>query len=186
MIKNQIFKLWMMVVIVIGLTGCIFDRDMSDLEQKVAEIKAKKNVKVAPLPLYKPTFPAIFKGGKDPFESFIQSKNAINEPITPTNKVCPKQPRSTYRVQTGLEQFPLDSIKMKGSFRDQNGILWALVVDPKQVMHTVREGHFMGQNFGKIMSISEAEIYLEEKYPDDKVCWITKETKLRLLESKDN
>jgi len=186
MIKNQLFKLLILCIIGIGLAGC-FNRDMDDLKKKVADIKAKKNVKVAALPIYKPTFQAIYKGGKNPFESFIQSKNAVsdNEPLL-KNKVCPKQPRSTYRIQTGLEKFPLDSLKMKGSFHDHSGILWALVVDPEDVMHTVKEGHFMGQNFGKVIVVSEDKIELEEKYPDEKVCWITKETKISLTKSKDD
>jgi len=186
MIKNQAFKFLILSIMTIVISGCL-NRDMSDLEKKVKEIKDKKNVKVTALPIYKPTFQAIYKGGKNPFESFMQSKTAINnDESLIKNKICPKQPRSTYRVQTGLEKFPLDSLRMRGSFQDHNGILWALVVDPENVMHTVKEGYFMGQNFGKIIVVSEDKIELEEKYPDEKVCWITKETKISLTKSKDD
>ncbi|MCH6584999.1 MAG: pilus assembly protein PilP [Proteobacteria bacterium] len=60
-----------------------------------------------------------------------------------------------------LEKFPLESLKMVGSLeRDKN--FYALIKAPDSTLHRVKAGGYLGQNFGLISNISEAEVNLKE------------------------
>ncbi len=145
-----------------GLTGC--SRDMSDLDQYVAEIKARPPGPIDPIPQMAPYEPFAYSQHEKPgpFQSFVQEDK----------KVLAEQNRSTSTLQPDfsrnrepLEEFPLDGIRMLGTldFRQQR---FALLSAPDGVVHRATHGDHMGQNFGKIVQITESEVRLEEIVPD--------------------
>ncbi len=145
-----------------GLTGC--SRDMSDLDQYVAEIKARPPGPIDPIPQMAPYEPFAYSQHENPspFQSFVQEDK----------KVLAEQNRSTSTLQPDfsrnrepLEEFPLDGIRMLGTldFRQQR---FALLSAPDGVVHRATHGDHMGQNFGKIVQITESEVRLEEIVPD--------------------
>ncbi|MBR9813601.1 pilus assembly protein PilP [bacterium] len=142
------------------LSAC--SQDMSDLEQYVAEVKARKSSNVEPLPQirqYEP-FEYVGTGRRDPFE-----------PQRPTGPVAGAgSPEDALRPDVNrnrepLEEFPLDGLRMVGTLRTPRGI-FALIREPDGIVHRVSYGNYLGQNYGKIVGISEAEVRLEEIIPD--------------------
>ena len=67
----------------------------------------------------------------------------------------------TTRVPEFLEGFPLDSLRMVGTVEKDN-TLWALVKIPEGAVQTVKPGNYLGQNYGKITSISDVKMEMLE------------------------
>ncbi|AOS77875.1 MULTISPECIES: pilus assembly protein PilP [Hydrogenophaga] len=84
------------------------------------------------------------------------------------------------RRRQPLEAFPLDSMTMVGSL-DRSGQLVALIkVD--RLLYQVRQGQYLGQNFGRVTRITETEIALREIVQDPSGEWIERPTALQLVE----
>jgi type IV pilus assembly protein PilP len=69
------------------------------------------------------------------------------------------------RPREFLEQFPLDTMHMVGTL-SVNGGTFGLLQTADGLIHRVSVGNHIGQNYGRIMSISESEISLVEVIPD--------------------
>ncbi len=89
----------------------------------------------------------------------------------PFNRLSFAEPRAE-EVATGprpdpdrrreeLEQYPLDALRMSGIL-EQNDQRWALIRDPNGTIHRVSEGNYLGQNHGRIVTITERSVELEE------------------------
>ena len=66
-------------------------------------------------------------------------------------------------------------------FRSKRGVPYALLkVD--NLLYQVKAGDYLGQNFGKILKISETEITLREIVQDAAGEWIERPTSLQLQE----
>ena len=84
------------------------------------------------------------------------------------------------RRKQPLEAYPLDTMSMVGSL-DRQGQLVALVrVDA--LLYQVRPGSYLGQNYGRVKSITETEIVLREIVQDSAGEWIERPAALQLQE----
>jgi len=84
------------------------------------------------------------------------------------------------RRKEPLEAFPIDSLKLVGSFR-RGGIQYGLLkVD--DLLYKVKVGDHVGQNYGKIMKITETEISINEVVQDAVGEPIVRPTSLQLQE----
>lgn len=92
---------------------------------------------------------------RDPFSrlSFVEPRSAADVAAGPRP--------DPNRRQEELEQYPLDALRMSGTL-EQDGLRWALVRDPQGTIHRVSEGNYLGQNHGRIVSITERSVELEE------------------------
>ena len=81
-----------------------------------------------------------------------------------------------------LEQYPLETLHYVGFVR-KNGNVEALVKnDAGAVFHT-SAGHFMGRDYGRIVSVSDASIELEEMVHDASGDWVARRSKLALIDA---
>ena len=64
-----------------------------------------------------------------------------------------------------LEQFPLDTLRMVGTMAGEDGA-FGLVQTSDGLIYRVTIGHHLGQNYGRVTSVSEAEIELVEIISD--------------------
>ncbi|MEE8255215.1 MAG: pilus assembly protein PilP [Nitrosomonadaceae bacterium] len=78
-----------------------------------------------------------------------------------------------------LEKFPLESLKMVGSL-EQDKNFYALIKAPDNTLHRVKAGGYLGQNFGLISNISEAEVNLKEIVQDSTGDWAERISTLML------
>ena len=86
------------------------------------------------------------------------------------------------RRKEALESFPLDTLKMVRTI-EKNGIRIALVQADKTVFQA-KAGGYIGQNFGLMTKITEAEIEIKEIVQDASGEWVERNVKLELQESK--
>lgn len=145
----------------LALSAC--GRGMSDLQHYVAQVKARKVTHVPPVPKILPYTPFTYVAGnrRDPFVPQVSDQNAnvpqgtLNKGLHPDLK-RPKDP---------LEAYPLDALKMIGTL-DFKGRLYAMINAPDGVIHRVSIGEHMGQNYGRVVKITPAEVDLSEIVPD--------------------
>ena len=105
-----------------------------------------------------------------PPPSFVYVPGDRRSPFVPT------EPESVAGLAAGigpdqdrprefLEQEPLDGLTMVGTLRNARGN-FGLIQDSAGRVHRVTIGNYMGQNHGRIMSITDSEILLDEIVPD--------------------
>lgn len=142
------------------LAGC-GGGDLSDLKNYVAEIKAHKSSNIPPIPQIRPYKPYTYEPGdrREPFTPTLQSADGGGPGGGPGVQPDRDRPREP------LEQYPLDSLRMKGTL-SAGGVLYALVQDPEGVVHRVTRGDHMGQNYGEITGITPSEVNLIEIVPN--------------------
>jgi len=142
------------------LSGCN-STSIADLDEYFASERAKPAAPISPIPEVKPYLRYVYpEHEKDPFDV------AMLAPDIDTKKVVDSGiDIDTTRVPEFLEGFPLDSLKMVGTVEKDN-TLWALVKIPDGAVQSVRAGNYMGQNYGKIISISDATMIMKETVPN--------------------
>ncbi len=86
------------------------------------------------------------------------------------------------RIKEPLEAFPLESIQMLGTITQEKETFALVKAGPN--LYRVRKGMYMGQNFGVITVIDEAQITLKELVQDSGGEWIERSSSLQLVEAK--
>ena len=144
--------------------------DAPNLEEWVANIKAKPAPPLDPLPVMQQfeTFEYAAQGMRDPFSDAFTSKDTGSGP----------RPDSHRRKQT-LEQFPLDSLDMVGTIGRGNGMV-GLVVAPDKVVYRIHPGVYMGQNDGRVTAVHGDRIELVELVPDGAGGWLERPASVAL------
>ena|ERR1700733_1239680 len=161
-----------------GLAGC-GDR-MGDLQQYTNEVKARKGGHIEPIPQIKP-FEVYTYADQDQRSPFLPaSETRADENPNHGTTVAGLHPDFN-RNREYLEQFPLDGLKMVGTLT-LSGALSGLVRDSDNVLHRVSIGNYMGQNYGKIISITDSDIKLHEMVPDGSGGWSERVTDVPLSE----
>lgn len=177
------------LILLVAISACS-NRDVADLESYVAKINSRENPHVDAIPIVKQIPPYFYEvqHKRDPFAPILDAKNPIGEKLifgTGANKKtkdCP-DPKDPSRIRVGLELMPLDALRMVGSLKINN-ILWGLVVSKTEgTVYRVKAGDYIGENYGKIVSISDEEINILEKISDEEGCWEEKLAAIRLYGS---
>ncbi len=166
--NNLIAK--MAILSLIFLAGCASDFD--ELKDWVKQTEKNAPRKIEALPEVKQFEPFAYEGFDlpDPFKPRKLSVNQNSKGIKPDFD----------RRKEPLESFPLETLKMVGTL-SQNGVVYGLVRADKTV-YRVKAGNHMGQNFGKIIEISESQIKLKEIVQDTAGDWSERQSDLPLLE----
>ncbi|MEX0729567.1 MAG: pilus assembly protein PilP [Aquisalimonadaceae bacterium] len=157
------------------LVGCT--QDTSDLQAYIDQINARPAPALPPFeePEPAPThhYPTTLE--RDPFDrlSFAQREST---------DVAGSGPRpDPNRAKESLEQFPLDALRMAGLLEGQ-GERWGLVRDPQGVVHRVKEGNYVGQNHGRIVSVTEQRIEVVELVRTGERSWTERNAALATRE----
>jgi type IV pilus assembly protein PilP len=119
-----------------------------------------------------------------PYEPFTYNAFDLPDPFKP-RKVESKggklAPDLTRRREP-LESFPLESLAMVGTI-EKGKALYALVKTPEKDIYQVRQGNYMGQNYGVVIGISDSDIKLKELVQDGAGDWAERSSALNLLPS---
>lgn len=170
MIRN-IFLLALFVISLTMMTACT-QNDYTDLEAFVQSSGNGLQGQIDPVPDVKPhqyfTYQAF-----DISSPFVPRKN--DQAQTITSGVQP----DLNRHKEVLESYPLESLSMVGSLQRHDSI-FALIKSPDGTLHRVKIGNHLGQNFGKIDHISEAEVKLSEIVQDGVNEWTERTSALML------
>ena len=162
-----------------ALLAACSGEEQGELRQELAALTKDLRGKVDPLPQVKSYEPVPYKG-----ESML-------DPFVPTRIVVAQaasggsggsgggvQP-DLNRPKEPLEAFPLEAIQMVGTL-SQNQDMYALVRAGANLFR-VKKGNYMGQNFGVIMGIEEAQISLKEVVQDSGGDWVERSGSLQMV-----
>lgn len=134
---------------------------MDDLDRYINDTKARPGGRIDPLPEIKPyevfTYVADAEGLRSPFVPDSPQANSGSS----ANNTRPDRDRS----REYLEEFPLDSLRMVGTL-ELGGVNYGLVMTPGGIIERVVPGNYIGQNDGRIVSVTESEIELVEIISD--------------------
>lgn len=149
----------------IALAGCEAQTD--DLVTYVVGVKQSTSVSIEPYPEFK-TQPAFEYKAADLRSPFKRPRNVAVQTVETKRENC-LQPDFN-RTKGALEGFGLDALTISGTFTSL-GRNWALVTANDGSLHKVTTGDYIGLFFGRITSIQNGNILIEEMLPDGAGCW---------------
>jgi type IV pilus assembly protein PilP len=142
----------------LGLSACGGNHD--DLHAYIDNVKAQHGSDIPSLPDFVPTQTYTYVAGerRSPFVPDEPQGSAAGVP----------SPELINRPREHLEGVPLDALRMVGTLDAPNrNARYGLVQDERDgKVYRVSVGNYMGQNYGRILSIAETEIRLLEVVPD--------------------
>ena len=152
--------------------------EFSDLKEFVDQSGQGMRGRVEPLPLviaYEPMSYDAFDL-PDPFQprKIEPDKTALNSGPAP----------DLNRRKEALEAYPLESLKMVGTL-ERARQRWALIKTPDNNLYRVKNGNYMGQNFGVVAMITETSVTLKELIQDTNGSWSERTSTLQLLDEEE-
>ncbi len=167
-------------VIVIGFVAALsVGCTAGDEELQAWMDESRRNT---PVSITKVAEPKVFAPFRYPATSEVDPFNAakLRVGIESPTRNGPKGP-DMGRLREPLESYSLDAFKMVGNLKQGAMVVGLLKSD--SAVHQVRVGNYIGQNFGRIVAISETEVAVRESVQDAAGDWVERDTALRLQES---
>jgi type IV pilus assembly protein PilP len=172
-------RAYLLALLAALMTAGCSSSDISDLEQYVEETRASQVGRIDPLPQFKP------------FDTYAYSADSIRDPFVPwrdiadvaqTKRTAGTGPQPDFdRRKELLEKFPLDSLRMVGRLQREDGD-WAIIRAPDGMVYRVKQGNYLGQNHGKIVSMADQSIGIVELIPDGLGGWTERQASLTIVE----
>jgi type IV pilus assembly protein PilP len=161
------------------LVGC--DQGLGDLQQFTQELKSQAPGSIESIPEFQPyqNFEYTSHDLRDPFKlvDFRRPDKSTEEALLNATGLRPDGDR----VREPLEDFPLDTLRLKGTVT-KDGTKWGLIFAPDNTIHRVVEGNYMGQNHGRIITLSDERIELTELVRDGQGNYIEVSSAVALIE----
>jgi type IV pilus assembly protein PilP len=154
------------------LAGC-GDDGLDDLRAFMEATGKDGQGKIEPLPEVKKVDTFEYQQGDllDPF--MTRNLRATGKGGVQPDTDRPKQP---------LEEFPLDAMRMVGTLKKPGQSLRAVIKDPKGTLHTIQVGGRIGQNFGKVIAVSEEGLEIKELMQDAGGEWLESKAMMSMTE----
>ncbi len=120
-----------------------------------------------------------------PYANAQQVDPFSNQKLSVALKQEARQPNSMFAAEMNrrkepLEAFPLDAMSMVGSVSRSGTPVALLRVD--NLLYQVKAGDHLGQNYGRVLRITETEVVLREIVQDAAGEWIERNATLQLQE----
>jgi type IV pilus assembly protein PilP len=152
--------------------------EFADLKEFVDNSGKEMRGRIEPLPQVKAYEPMTYEAFdlSDPFQPRkIQPDKAaaLGGPAPDLN-----------RRKEALEAYPLESLKMVGTL-ERGKQRWALIKTPDSNLYRVRNGNYLGQNFGVVAMITETSVTLKELIQDTNGSWSERTSTLQLLDEEE-
>ena len=176
----SLLKLTLLALLAGFLSGC--GEGLDDLRQFTQTVRAKPPGRIEPIPEFQPyqTFEYTSHDLRDPFK-VVDFRRPEADEETLAELTSGLRP-DLDRAKEPLEDFPLDTLRLKGTIDDRDGVKWGLIFAPDNTIHRVLEGNYMGQNHGRIISVSDQTIELTEIVPDGLGNYIERSSAVTLIE----
>ena len=160
-------------VIALSLAGCEADRTELQTWMDEARRATPTNVERLPEPKRFEPFRYAAPRDDDPFSSArMKAVGAV------AGRGGGASQPDLARRREALEAYPLDNLKMVGNLRRGNVTVALLQAD--SMLFQARVGNYIGQNFGRIVRISEDEVAIKETVQDAAGDWVERDTILQL------
>ena len=163
-----------------ALAGCAGPEDDA-LRQWVAEQRNQSRPKVEPIAQSRQFSPQSYTqlATLDPF-SAQKLTQALRRDSAQVQANAGLVLPELARRKEPLEAFPLDAMAMVGSLNKTGKPVGLVRID--NLLYQVRVGNYLGQNYGRVMRISESEIGLREVVQDAAGDWVERTANLQLQE----
>lgn len=147
----------------IVLSGCGTGEN-SNLKAELSELTKDVKGRVPPIPEIKPydPYPYAATSLPDPFKPALVKALTSDSPSAYDSEVR--------RLKEPLEAYPLESMKMVGTLARTSEGVTALIKSDAGLSKVVI-GNYLGQNFGKVLTISANKIELRELFQDSAGEW---------------
>ena len=158
------------------LAGC--DSDTQELTAWMDQQRREARPSVPPLAAPKKFDPVPYGNAQqvDPF-SLQKLSVALKQEARQPNSLLATEMN---RRKEPLESFPLDAMAMVGSVSKAGRPFALLRVD--NLLYQVKAGDYLGQNFGRVLSVTETEVSLREIVQDAAGEWTERNAALQLQE----
>lgn len=174
--KTRLHRLAIVVPLTVGLlTAC--GAELDELQQWMEQQRREVKPNVPPLAPPRKFDPEPYAGA-DATEPFSNQKLAValkRDERAPSSLLAAELKRR----KEPLEAYPLDSMTMVGSLNKLGRPYALLRVDG--LLYQVKPGDYVGQNYGRILRISETELVLREVVQDAAGEWIERNSSLQLV-----
>lgn len=152
-----------------------------ELQDWMKEQRAQTKPKVQPIPEPKKFSPQAYtqEQATDPFSNLKLTQALRRESTQTTSNAALVAPELARRKEP-LEAHPLDTMNMVGSLLKEGKPVALVRVD--NLLYQVRPGNYLGQNFGRILKVTETEVVLREIVQDAAGEWIERIATLQLQE----
>jgi type IV pilus assembly protein PilP len=142
----------------VSIGGCGGAND--DLQAYIDEVKTRPGGRIEPLPQVQPAPTYAYDAGtrRSPFVPDTPQRRVSGDP----NAVDGPDPN---RPREFLEQFPLDTLRMVGTLADRRAS-FGLIQTADGLVHRVTVGNHLGQNYGRIVAITDSQVQLVEIISD--------------------
>lgn len=168
------------VSLLLLLAACSNSTD-DELRQWMTDQKSQTRPKISPISEPKQFKPETYAQVTE-VEPFSKQKltQALRRDSAQTESNATLIAPELARRKEALEAFPLDAMALVGSLTKAGQPVALVKVD--NLLYQVRPGNHMGQNYGRVMKISETEITLREIVQDTVGEWIERTATLQLQE----
>jgi type IV pilus assembly protein PilP len=171
------------VAIVAALSlGACGSSEHEEIQQWMQEQRAATKPQVQPIPEPKKFTPQAYsqEAAIDPFsvQKLTQALKRDSQQAG-TASAALLAPELNRRKEP-LEAYPLDAMSMVGSLAKQGQPVALIKVD--NLLYQVKPGSYLGQNYGRIMKVTETEVVLRELVQDAAGEWIERTSTLQLQE----
>ena len=153
---NMLYRLLTICLFCLLVVGCS-EGDGDDLDKFMHDAANGMQPKIKPLPEVKPYLALQYNADGTLSDPFRARKAA--------NKSGGLQPNLN-RPKEAMEAYPLESIKYVGLI-SKSKLTYALLKTPDNSVQQVKIGNYVGQNYGIVTQISDAEVVLKEIVQDD-------------------
>jgi type IV pilus assembly protein PilP len=163
------------------LVACSDTRPDS-VQDWITQQRAQARTVVTPLPEPKPYIPQAYRAASaaDPFDS-QKLTLALRRDSTQLQASVLLKPELN-RPRQPLEAFPLDAMTLVGSLIRQGQPVALIRID--RLVHSVRPGAYLGQNYGKVIRITDTQVILREIVQDASGEWTERAASLQLQEER--
>ncbi len=172
-------RVFFMAVTLLTLSAC-GDNGNERLQQWMAENSKDLRGNVPKLPTVKPYEPVPYAvdGILDPFKtSKIEPESKYKQLAGHGGAFQPDFEAREVRNSL-LEKYPLESLKMIG-FLNVNNVPMAVILAADKIKQ-IRQGDYIGLDFGMVTKVSETEIQLRELIQDSAGDWSERKSSLYL------
>lgn len=169
-----------MVLMVVAMVGCSSSNE-DELRQWLTEQRNQTQPRVTPLAEPKQFKPESYAqaASVEPFSKEKLAQALKRDSAQTSSNVALIAPELARRKEA-LEGYPLDTMVMVGSLTKEGRPVALIKVDT--LLYQVRPGSYLGQNYGRVMKISETEITLREIVQDAVGEWVERPFSLQLQE----
>ena len=157
------------------LTGCSSRLDV--VNEQMQQIRSQPPQPVPPAPVFLPV-PSFAYSTQQLRSPFMPPSLAMELSIAAGRQIMP----DLSRPPQYLEQFPIESLIMKGTLRRSNGSLYGLIQAPEGGVVRVEKGNYLGKNYGRIVDISPSQISVVEIVPNGREGFVERPRNLVMID----